>query len=92
MSTTRVSAVRGVWAGRVVTRARRAVAATLPAPCPFCGRMVEPWQSWDVDHARPRSEGGPLTYGLRAAHASCNRRAGQALATRNRAGLRAWPP
>ena len=74
-----------MWSGQ---RARAAIAATLPAPCPFCGRLVKLGQAWDVDHATPRIHGGTDTAGnLRPAHAACNRAAGARLGR----GLRRWP-
>jgi len=61
--------------------ARVAIAKTLPAPCPYCDRWVLPTQAWDVDHAVPYALGGTHSpANLRAAHRSCNQRAGLALA------------
>ncbi len=39
-------------------------------PCSRCGREIERWEAWDLDHTDDR-----LAY-AGAAHASCNRSAG----------------
>jgi len=52
-------------------RARRMVAATLPAPCGYCGVTIIPEQRWVAAHV---VDGQPA-YGWMASHAECNERA-----------------
>ena len=75
------------WGGSTAQRARRVVAATLPAPCSKCGRPVTPDQAWDVDHLAPRHARPDLALDPRnwaPAHRRCNRRAGQAVTSAKR--------
>lgn len=50
---------------------RLALAATLPAPCGYCGVVIGIGERWDAAH---RVDGHP-EYGLFVAHPSCNQRA-----------------
>ena len=57
---------------------RAALAALVPGePCPRCGGGMYLTQALDLDHLVPRMEGGQGPRAL--AHASCNRRHGQAI-------------
>ena len=49
------------WSGRAARDARAVLAATLPAPCPFCGAPVRADQLWHVDHRVPLAHGGAST-------------------------------
>jgi hypothetical protein len=61
-------------------------AALLPRaygqPCPMCGVLMLPTMRLDLDHSTPHTYGG--TVGDLIVHASCNRRAGQAISARRR--------
>ena len=58
---------------------RFAFARTLPTPCPFCHELIYPGDAFDIDHRLPVHYGGSDDWSnLRAAHRSCNRRAGHA--------------
>lgn len=60
-----------------------ALRALVPGdPCPFCGEGMAPTMRLDYDHYPPLALGGGGV--RRLAHASCNRRAGQAIATQRR--------
>ena len=63
---------RKLWNAEWV-RLRRAMAATLPAPCGYCGRPIHPADAWHLAHRVPRSRGGPdsLT-NVEPWHARCN--------------------
>lgn len=50
---------------------RRALAATLPAPCGYCGVVILQGERWDAAHV---VDGRP-EMGLVAAHPACNQRA-----------------
>jgi 5-methylcytosine-specific restriction endonuclease McrA len=54
---------------------RRTYAATLPVVCEICGKPVEPWQKWELDHRVPRCQGGAWhnPANLRPLHWACNR-------------------
>ena len=52
-------------------------------PCPMCTELMELGQHLDLDHPVPRVYGGQGGTG-RMVHASCNRRAGQAIAVTRR--------
>ena len=52
-------------------------------PCPMCQQVMVRGQKLDLDHPIPRVYGGQGGMG-RIVHASCNRRAGQALAVARR--------
>lgn len=51
--------------------ARRALARTLPAPCAYCGDIIEPSEPWHAAHKRD----GQPEYGWQVSHGHCNRRA-----------------
>ena len=80
------------------TRLRLLFAATLPAECERCGRMVNPGDRWELDHRIPRAEGGAWydPANLRAVHYACNRLDSWRLANLSRSGKltaapsRAW--
>lgn len=52
---------------------RAALAATLPAPCGYCGATIRPGERWDAAH---RVDGRP-ELGLVVAHPRCNQREGK---------------
>lgn len=83
------------WGGRRAVAARAALAATLPAPCSKCGRLVYPEQRWDLDHLIPRSVRPDLAWdpaNHAPSHARCNRRAGQRITTAKRRANTPRPP
>ena len=93
----------GGWTGRTVTEARRqwavriarAVAAGQPLRCHRCGEPVTlNGVPWDVDHVQSRDDGGSVrdVNNQWVSHAPCNRRAGQLITMRKRAGrtTRLW--
>lgn len=53
-------------------------------PCPYCGGPMVRAMKLDYDHYPPLARGGSPDGPRRLAHASCNRRAGQALAVSRR--------
>jgi hypothetical protein len=57
--------------GTTHRHARQQMAATLPAPCGYCGHTIWPDQRWDLAHV---IDGDP-TAGYIAAHPICNQRA-----------------
>lgn len=63
-------------------QARREALAQMPdgAPCPFCQRGMSKDMRLDYDHYPPLAAGPGLARVRRLSHASCNRRAGQAIA------------
>lgn len=60
-------------------------------PCPLCGLVMLRAQRLDLDHAVPRVYGGH-DGPRRIVHASCNRRAGQRIASARRTARRAYAP
>lgn len=44
------------WSGSLVKRARRHVAAMLPAPCWRCGRLLDIDSAWTVGHLIDRAD------------------------------------
>lgn len=88
------------WSGTVRTRSiaywKRRIAAG-GVCCLRCGGEIEPSDRWEPDHVTPLVQGGAL--GIENQHPShrrCNRRHGQALATRTikarsmSKGVRPW--
>lgn len=80
------------WAA-LSASARARLAPTLPAPCGTCGRLVYPWQDWDVGHVLPRAThpwlaGDPANQ--RVEHSACNRAAGARMTNRRRRGGRTF--
>ena len=72
-----------------MTRARKHVAATLPAPCWRCGRWLDDDSDWTVGHVvsamvAPELENDPSNW--LAECARCNSRAGAVEGNRARAG------
>lgn len=57
--------------GAVHQGVRRALSATLPAPCGYCGAMLYPDEAWVAAH---RVDGDPAA-GWLVAHPMCNERA-----------------
>jgi hypothetical protein len=51
-------------------RARRRLAATLPAPCGYCGRIVRVGEKWAAAHRVD----GVASSGVMVAHPACNER------------------
>ena len=75
------------WHGGYVKRARRIIAATLPAPCWRCGRMIGPDEPWTVGHLidadiAPHLEHEPSNWAPE--HPRCNYRAGAIAGNRKR--------
>ncbi|APX03378.1 hypothetical protein BWQ92_18105 [Arthrobacter sp. QXT-31] len=79
------------WAGRKVTTARAKLTHLLPSPCYRCGRTItgDPQidgDTWDVDHATSRVEGGGHDLqNLAISHSLCNRRHGGKLGNQRKA-------
>lgn len=44
------------WQGHTVREARRRIAATLPAPCWRCGRILDTHDQWTVGHLIDRAD------------------------------------
>lgn len=63
------TAQRGYGSAHQAARTR--IAATLPAPCGYCGIVIGPGERWDAAH---RVDGHP-EYGYVPAHPRCNQRA-----------------
>ena len=79
-----------VYTGRRQRRMRRALGATLPAPCNRCGLMVERGQAWHIDHVVAVAHGGGAG-AVAVAHAWCNMSAGgHTRRIRNAAPSRQW--
>lgn len=79
------------WSGRTVLRARAVWARRLPLPCSRCGRPVEPWQRWQVDHLTALADGGWAgEMNQWPAHGSCNERAGNRTAAAHRGRTGRW--
>lgn len=77
------------WHGSYVKKARRYIAATLPAPCWRCGRILDVDDNWTVGHlvdaaVAPHLEHDPSNWSAECAR--CNSRAG-AIAGNRRRGL-----
>lgn len=51
----------------------------LPYPCFRCGQLIQPWDTWDLDHRTPRALGGSNA-DTAPSHTTCNRKAGGELA------------
>jgi len=61
---------------------RQRWAARLPVPCPRCGKPINPYDSWDLDHVGiPHALATGDDDRVHPAHTTCNRRAGGELAT-----------
>ena len=76
------------WAS-LSAAARARLAPTLPTPCGVCGRLVYPFDAWDVGHILPRSThpaaaGDPANQ--RVEHAACNRAGGARMTNQARRG------
>ncbi len=51
-------------------RARRALAATLPTPCGYCGLLIDETQRWDAAHVQDGNDAA----GYVVSHPICNQR------------------
>lgn len=77
------------WHGGYVKRARRIIAATLPAPCWRCGRMVTEDMAWDVGHIIGRDVNPEYTHdpnNWAPEHSYCSRSAGARYGNAKRGG------
>ncbi len=83
------------WHGGYVKKARRIIAATLPAPCWRCGRMLDVDGPWTVGHlvdaaVAPHLELEPSNWAPECAR--CNYRAGAIAGNRRRGRSRITRP
>jgi len=79
---------RRSWSGSIVRKARKHVAAMLPAPCWRCGRWLDEGSAWTVGHlidaaVAPELEHDPSLWMPECAR--CNYSAGAAAGNRRRA-------
>lgn len=65
------ASVRDPTSSRAWQARRRRWAGRLPVACLRCGRPVQPWDRWELDHATPRALGGDDD-DTWPAHAECN--------------------
>jgi hypothetical protein len=67
---------RGYGSPHQAVRSR--LAATLPAPCGYCGTVIQPGERWDAAHV---VDGRP-EFGYVPAHPRCNQRAKAGVVTK----------